>query len=156
MSFSTNHYNYTKNSKVIDMALINIEQLGYVEVEEMQKIHENEINLINAIDALATECVAGEDKIDALVEKIETYIQHVREHFDYEEELMEEHDFFSADLHAMAHQMFLADLMYAAKHFRENGDLNKIVAFVRKSPEWLESHIETLDVPTAEFLAKKL
>jgi len=138
------------------MALINIEQLGYMEVEEIQKIHEDEINLINTIDSLARECVAGENKIELLAQNIEAYIKHVKEHFDYEEELMEEHDFFSYDLHAMAHQMFLADLMYAAKHFRENGDLNKIVTFIRKSPEWLESHIETLDVPTAEFLAKKL
>lgn len=138
------------------MALMSIHQVNYVDLDEMQEIHENEIELINEIDALATECQNGADKIELLASKIEEYIEHVKEHFDYEEELMEEHDFISADMHAMSHQMFMADLNYAAKHLRQNGDLNKIVAFIRKSPEWLESHIETVDAPTAEYLAKKI
>jgi len=138
------------------MAIMSINQVNYVELDQMQKIHEDEINLINEIDEIATACVRGDGDLDLLVEKLEAYVIHVKEHFEYEEELMEEHDFISYDLHKMAHDMFYADLMYATKHWKQNGDLNKIVAFIRKSPEWLESHIETVDAPTAEFLVKKI
>lgn len=137
------------------MAILSINEVTDMSFEAIQLTHENEIALINKIDKLATECVAGEADIEVLVEELEKYVKHVKEHFELEEELMEEYDFISYDLHKMAHDMFLADLMYATKHWKQNGDLNKIITFIRKSPEWLISHIETVDAPTAEYIAKK-
>ena len=137
------------------MAILTIHEVNEVDLEQMQHIHQNEINLMNEIDSIAHACVQGGGDIDQLVEKLEAYVAQVKEHFEYEEELMEKHDFVSYDMHKMAHDMFMADLMYATKHWRENGDLNKIVEFVRRAPEWLSSNIETVDVPTAEYIAKK-
>lgn len=137
------------------MRIINVSEVGSTEVEEMQSIHEKEVSLINEIDEMARECVEGSGDTEKLAQKLDEYIVHVKEHFRVEEELMREYNFPSYDLHEMAHQMFLADLQYATKHWKELGDLNKIVAFVRKSPEWIVSHIDSVDIPTAEYIAKK-
>jgi len=138
------------------MAILTINEVNEVDLEEMQALHKKEIDLMNQIDETATACVRGDADVEELVKTLEEYVANVKEHFEYEEELMEKHDFISYDMHKMAHEMFMADLNYAIRHWRENGDLNKIVAFVRKAPEWLASHIETVDAPTAEYLAKKL
>ena len=126
-----------------------------VEVEKMHSIHENEIDLINEIDQLATDCVKGTADINDLADKLDEYITHVKEHFAYEEKLMREYSFPSYDMHQMSHEMFLADLQYATKHWKEFGDLNKIVSFVRRSPEWIETHIDSVDGPTAEYIERK-
>lgn len=138
------------------MGIININQLDYMSVKEMQELHENEIIIINEVDQLARECVEGTRDIKELANKLGEYVAHVKKHFAIEEELMQKYDFPSYDMHQMSHEMFLADLQYATKHWKENGDLNKIVSFVRKSPEWIESHVDSVDAPTADYIAKKI
>jgi hemerythrin len=56
----------------------------------------------------------------------------------------------------MAHEMFIMDMNYATMLWKQHGDINKIVTFVRKVPEWLIMHVNTVDAPTAEFLARRI
>ena len=56
----------------------------------------------------------------------------------------------------MAHDMFLMDLGFATKMWKEHGDIGKIIQFIRKSPEWIIMHIASVDSPTATYLAQKM
>jgi hemerythrin len=138
------------------LGLIYVEQLEDMNVEQMQETHENEIKILNAIDNLATSCYLGEDKKDELEHKINEYIEHVHKHFANEERLMREYDFPKYDMHKTAHDTFLAELEHAIKEWKRYEDINKITNFIRKAPEWIVLHVNTVDAPTAAYLANKM
>lgn len=137
------------------MALVYIEQIEDMDVEEMQKTHENEVKILNAIDNLAISYDRGEATLEELEEKIEEYVKHVHEHFANEERLMQEYDFPSYEMHKTAHDMFLEELNMALKNWKNYKKVSKITDFIRRAPEWIVLHVNTVDYPTANYLAKK-
>lgn len=138
------------------MGLIYVEQLEDMSVAQMQETHENEIKILNAIDHLAISYDRGEATLEELENKIDEYIEHVHKHFENEERLMQEYNFPSYEMHKTAHDMFLEELQQAIKYWKRYEDINKITNFVRKTPEWIVLHVNTVDTPTANYLAKKM
>jgi len=138
------------------LGLIYVEQVEEMSVEQMQQTHENEIEILNTIDRLAILCDRGEATEEELVAKIDEYIKHVHEHFANEERLMQKYNFPKYDMHKTAHDMFLEELEHAIKYWKRYEDINKIINFVRKTPEWIVLHVNTVDAPTADYLAKKM
>jgi len=137
------------------MGMIYAEQLEYMELDSMQEKHESEIKILNEIDKMAIFFERGEGTLEALEAKVEEYLLHVKEHFSSEEQLMQEHNFPSFEMHKMAHDMFLADLEYAVRQWKNYNDIKKMINFVRKTPEWLVMHVNSVDAATANFLAAK-
>lgn len=138
------------------MALLYVEQLEDLDVEEMQKTHEDEIKLLNEVEDLAVEYNMGRSELEPLEEKLDEYITHVKEHFANEERLMKKYNFPSYDMHKTAHDMFLDDLSYAVKQWKSFGDIKKMINFIFKSPEWIVMHINTVDAPTSIYIAKQM
>ena len=131
-------------------------ELDTINLTQMQETHENEIKILNEIADLIKEYNKDDTKLDDLENKLIQYIHHVKDHFKTEEELMQEHDDPTFEMHKMAHDMFLADINYAKMIWSKSGDLDKILSVVKKAPEWLISHVNTVDKPTADYLAAKL
>lgn len=138
------------------MGLVYIEQVEHMSVDQMQETHESEIKILNDIDKLAILVDRGNATVEELESKIDEYIAHVNMHFSNEEKLMQEYDFPNYEMHKMAHDMFLMDLQYATTQWKSRGDLKKIVNFVRKTPEWIVMHVNSVDAPTADYLAVKM
>ena len=138
------------------MALLYAEQVEYLDVEEMQETHEDEIKMLNEIDKLATQYIIKKSNLSELEAKLDEYIAHVKEHFANEERLMKKYDFPSYDMHKTAHDMFLTDINYAVKQWKEYSNVDKIINFIYKSPEWIVLHINTVDVPTARYIAQQM
>jgi hemerythrin len=138
------------------MALVYIEQLEDMDVEEMQQTHESEIEILNELEKLSFGFERKTVELSVLEEKLDHYIQHVKNHFANEERLMEEYDFPSYEMHKMAHDMFLLDLNSAVRQWKQYGDIKKIINFIHKTPEWIVMHVNSVDAPTANFLAKKM
>jgi hemerythrin len=138
------------------MGIIYAEQVEYMSVDEMQKTHEDEIKIINEIDKLAIGYERGTIEKEELENKLDEYIEHVKAHFANEERLMQEYDFPSYEMHKLAHDMFLMDLQYATRQWKEFGDIHKIINFVAKTPEWIVMHVRSVDAPTADYLARKM
>lgn len=138
------------------MALVYIEQLEDMSVEQMQKTHEDEIKILNEIDSLAIQHQLKKATLEELESKIDEYIEHVKMHFANEERLMQEYGFPSYDMHKTAHDMFLADLMHSVNQWKQYGNVEKIINFVRKTPEWIFMHVNSVDAPTADFIARKM
>ena len=138
------------------MALVYIEQVEHLDVEEMQETHEEEIKLLNEVEKLAIKYGMDKSNLNELEAKLDEYIAHVKVHFANEERLMKKYDFPSYDMHKTAHDMFLEDISYAITQWKSFGDIKKIINFIYKSPEWIVLHINTVDVPTSAYLAKKM
>ena len=144
------------HKKGVPLALVYIEQLEDMNVEQMQETHENEVKILNEIDNLAFFHDRGEATLDELEEKINEYIKHVHEHFANEEQLMQKYDFPKYEMHKTAHAMFLEELEHAIKYWKRYEDITKITNFIRRAPEWIVLHVNTVDAPTANYLAKKM
>lgn len=138
------------------MGLIYAEQVEYMSVDAMQETHENEIKILNEIEKLATNYLVRKTHKEELELKLDAYVEHVHKHFANEESLMQKYDFPSYDMHKTAHDMFLLDLEYAMRPWKESGDMKKIINFVFKTPEWIVLHVNTVDAPTANYLAQKM
>lgn len=138
------------------MALVYIEQVEEMSVPQMQETHESEIKILNAIDSLAIAYDRGNATLDELEQKINEYVEHVHKHFSNEEELMQKYNFPSYDMHKTAHDMFLEELEHAIKDWKRYEKIEKITNFIRRTPEWIVLHVNTVDVPTANFLAEKM
>lgn len=138
------------------MALLYAEQVEYLDVDEMQETHEDEIKILNEVEKLAVQYSMDKSKLNQLEVKLDEYIAHVKEHFANEERLMEKYNFPSYEMHKMAHDMFLIDLSYAIKQWKDYGDIKKIINFVYKSPEWIVMHINSVDAPTSAYIAQKM
>ena len=144
------------NFKEAIMALLYAEQVEYMDLDEMQETHEEEIKILNEVEKLAVQYSMDRSKQDQLEAKLDEYIAHVKEHFKNEERLMKKYDFPSYEMHKMAHDMFLIDLGYATKQWKEFGDIKKIINFIYKTPEWIVMHINSVDAPTSMYIAKKM
>lgn len=138
------------------MGIISINEIDTMSLHQMQETHEREIQILNEIAELATAYQKDDEILDDLENKITQYIYHVQDHFQSEEELMKQHGDPTFEMHKMAHDLFLADINYAKMIWTKNGDLDKILSVVRKAPEWLISHVNTVDKPTADYLGAKL
>lgn len=138
------------------MGILYAEQVEYMSLDSMQETHENEIAIINEIEKIYQRCEKGEAEQAELEVKLDEYIAHVKKHFAGEEELMEEYNFPSYDMHKLAHDMFLIDLQYATKQWKEYGDIYKIINFVLKTPEWIVMHVNSVDAPTSDYILKKM
>lgn len=138
------------------MGKISAEHIDIMALDSIQQKHESEIELLNEIDDLITQYNKDQSTQDNLEKKLVEYINHVKEHFETEESLMQEHGDPLFDQHKMAHDMFLADLNYASMIWNKSSDIEKLLSVVKKAPEWLISHVNSIDRPTAEFLAIKM
>lgn len=138
------------------MGMIYAQQLEEMELDSMQEMHESEIALLNEIDKMAIFYERGQGELEALEAKVEEYIAHVKEHFESEEKLMLEYDVPLYEMHKMAHDMFLADLEYAIRQWKNYSDIKKMISFVRKTPEWLLMHVNSVDAATANYIANKM
>jgi hemerythrin len=140
------------------MALLYVESVEYLDVEEMQETHEDEIKILNDIDKLAT--LYGmdktEEKLSILEEKIDQYLAHVKVHFANEERLMRKYDFPNYEMHKLAHDTFLMDISITINQWKKFGNVDKVTNFIRKSPEWIVLHINTVDAPTSAYIAHKM
>jgi len=137
------------------MALLTINQVQSVCVDEMQHTHEEEIRMLNDIDELAIMYENDETKHEALEEKLEAYITHVKDHFTNEERLMRLYAFPPYQIHKAEHDRVLHELNSAVIRWKQHGQIDAIIAYLRQSVDWIINHIGTMDHMTAMFIAQK-
>jgi len=140
------------------MALLYAEQVEHMDLEEMQDTHDEEIAILNEVDKLATYYWLDKspEKLELLTVKLDEYLAHVKVHFANEERLMRKYDFPSYDMHKIAHDIFLQDLDMTLKQWKSFGSIEKVTNFIRKSPEWIVMHINSVDAPTSAYIAHKM
>lgn len=131
------------------MALVNIEDVAHLEFEVMQDTHEEEITMLNEIDALATAFEEDTSCKEELEEKMEAYVDHVIDHFENEERLMLVHNFSGYAMHKMEHDRVLQQFDEAYIPWKKEGDIWGMVTFLRSTPQWIQDHIAAMDTMTS-------
>ena len=59
-------------------------------------------------------------------------------------------------MYQLAYDIFLRDIQYVTRQWKELGDIKKILNFIAKTPEWIVIHVNSLDAPTVDYLARKM
>ncbi|RMA93343.1 bacteriohemerythrin [Hydrogenothermus marinus] len=128
--------------------LLTKEELPKVALNEMNEIHFEEVDMINNLYDTA---MSGDyEKTKKLFDE---FIEHIEDHFSFEEDLMEQNEFFAYPMHKMEHDNVLKDLYNLREKFEKTKDTKLIANFLKEGfIPWLINHLNTMDTVTASFL----
>ncbi|WP_457635334.1 bacteriohemerythrin [Persephonella sp.] len=130
--------------------LLDISQIPRVALERMNKVHEEEIKLLNQLFE-AIDQGKGTDEIDNL---FKAFVEDVKKHFSSEQEMMEQYNFFAYPMHRGEHDMVLGQLVNLEKRWEKEKNPELIKAYIENEfLPWLMNHIQTMDTVTAHFLS---
>ena len=130
--------------------IISFEELPKVALEDMNNIHQTELDILNSLyDAT----VKGDnfEEIDRLLNE---FIEDVEKHFSFEQELMEKYNFFAYPMHRGEHDRVRMELSQLKKEWDKNKNPDLIKAYIENHfVPWLINHVQTMDTVTAMFLS---
>jgi len=118
---------------------MNIEMVKF---EPMNEVHKNEIKIL---EKLLNSLETGEN----IKENFEEFLEDVKNHFAFEENLMNKYNFFAKIPHKMEHDRIINELLYIQNHLDEREKVKQY--FEETFIPWLHTHIETMDTVTAGF-----
>jgi hemerythrin len=128
--------------------LLKKEDLPVVPRDEMNEIHYEEVDIINDLYSSAIN-----NDLEKTKEYLEEFINHIEDHFSFEEDLMEQNEFFAYPMHKMEHDNVLRRIYSVKQKFEETNDPKVISKFLENEfVPWLINHLNTMDMATASFL----
>ncbi|MDV7338469.1 hemerythrin family protein [Terasakiella sp. A23] len=113
-----------------------------VGVSFMDDDHEHAADIIKAI---------GNATSEDLAEKLKAYLEHCREHFVREEEMMLQVGFFAYDCHSGEHERVLGDLERKLEKLKADSSSVNPKLLHDELEDWLLNHRNTMDLVTANF-----
>ena len=133
-----------------DYVFASMFNLPEVALPFMNAVHAEELALVEQLRS------ALHDATDyALCDTLfNEWIQHTHEHFDREERLMLEYDFFATPCHQGEHQQALQQLLAVQQYWLRERDAQGIIGYISEWHAWLQNHISTMDFVTAQFLSQ--
>jgi len=120
-----------------------IDKISQVKFNPMNEIHENEVQVLNQL------LQAIQDNKD-IENKFDLFLEDVKNHFNFEQELMEKHNFFAKVPHKMEHDKIVRELEEIKNTKLDDIQFLKDY-FDKYFIPWLENHINTMDTVTAGY-----
>ncbi|MDQ7055943.1 MAG: hemerythrin family protein [Persephonella sp.] len=134
--------------------LLDISQLPRVALERMNKVHEEEIKILNRLYEAIEKFQEGKGSLEEIDKRLEEFFQDVLKHFSSEQEMMEQYNFFAYPMHRGEHDMILGQLQNLKKKWEKDKNPELIKSYIEKEfLPWLMNHIQTMDTVTAHFLS---
>ena len=115
-------------------------EFAKVAYEPMNEVHDKEIKIL---EKLLEKIENNED----FTQEYKEFLEDVKNHFAFEEGLMQKYDFFAYIPHKMEHDKIINELEEL-----QNGDRQTLKKyFDERFLPWLDNHINTMDTVTAGF-----
>jgi hemerythrin len=119
-----------------------IDKINPVAFDPMNEIHNNELKYVNTLyEAL--------EKNENVKNAYEDFINDVKNHFAFEEKLMDKYKFFATIPHKMEHQRILNELLQLQTRLDDRELIKNYLKNI--FIPWLENHVNTMDTVTAGF-----
>ena len=129
--------------------LLNPDMLPKVALNQMNSIHDTEVEILNELYR-----AAKERNLEEVEKLFEEFLKDVKEHFSYEQGLMEKYNFFAYPMHRGEHDRVLMELENLKKSYEETKDPSLIVKYLENQfVPWLLNHVQTMDTVTAMYLS---
>ena len=133
------------------MELLKPEECLKLDIPEIDSQHKTLIRLINRIhDSMLRE--TDKTDLDGLLSQL---LEHTKNHFSYEEQLMTLHGYPEYDAHMAQHVRLIEHLDKLVARYRK-GELLLSFAVVLELKGWASIHIKKSDKPLADFLLERL
>ena len=129
------------------MALLRLEDNLKLDIPEIDSQHETLIGLVNRLHEAMLQGT-GREILDGLLSQL---IEHTRNHFSYEEQLMSQHGYPGYAAHKSQHDKLMHHLVDLVDRYH-GGDLLLSFAVVIELKGWAMVHIEKSDKPLCAFL----
>lgn len=128
--------------------MIDITTLPKVAFDEMNNVHAEEVALINELESLLRH-----NDIAGIEKQLDHIFQHTIDHFQNEQQLMQEVGFPAYMMHKTEHDRVLNEMQLVVMDWRTRKD-NEILQtyFFKTIPIWLALHIASMDTITAQFI----
>ena len=125
--------------------LLRKEDVQQVSNDVMNMLHEEEIEIINDFhDAVLAKDI---EKIEELFPVVEFDVE---DHFSTEEEMMEQSQFYAAQIHKAEHDTLRGKLKKVKEHWIANKDPKEIKRFLEDDfKHWMVLHVARWDAETA-------
>jgi len=135
------------------MELINERELPLVAYPGMNQVHKRELYYLNSLYS----SIVSKEPEEEIDRRFEEFLKDVREHFSYEEELMEKTHFFAYQCHKEEHRRVLKELDEVFKSWKENRDREELKSYFEEVfKPWITEHILTMDTVTAQWISRLL
>ena len=133
--------------------LIPLEKLPFVAYSGMNEVHKKELEILNRLYEAILEGKDSE-KISTL---FDAFVEDLRQHFAYEEDLMRKTAFFAYECHSGEHRRVLKEVEEVRRRWEETKDVGALKDYFEKVfKPWITEHILTMDTVTAEWISKTL
>jgi hemerythrin len=120
-----------------------IKEISQVKFEPMNDIHNNEVKVLNAL----LEAIEKNTDIES---KFNVFLDDVKHHFNFEQELMEKYNFFAKIPHKMEHDKIVRELEEIKSTKLDDVEFLNSYFYQHFIP-WLQNHINTMDTVTAGY-----
>ena len=129
--------------------MIDKESIPLVCIDKMNEIHFEEIDILNTLWKLIESC----DDASEITAQIQVLVEHMQQHFSYEENLVRDKNYPMYSIHQADHNKVLNATRYAMMDWRSSKDRDSLSEYFKEELiEWLDQHIKAMDTPAAEFL----
>ena len=126
-------------------------------VESMNATHREEVELVNALGALLASGLRGQVAEADISAKLDAWVQHTRQHFERENQLMQDYGFPALPVHRGEHARMLGIIESQQRQWLESREVAPLAAFVfRQWPDWFNLHVNTMDRVTAAFISHRV
>jgi hemerythrin-like metal-binding protein len=128
-------------------------ELPVLVVPSMNARHEEEIDIVNRLEALLADKLAGKGNMELLSGTLGELRDHIMGHFAHEEELMLAHNFPGYSIHRQEHEQAMAELDRVLAEWQSRGSTELVYNYVsRDFPAWFIQHASAMDRMTAHFI----
>jgi len=115
----------------------------------MNEVHLEEVAIINTL----LEQLDNKMNFELFSKNLQKLLEHMKDHFSSEEELMKEVQYPSLQMHKADHDKVLNQTRYAEMQWRNKKDEDEIREYLEENiMPWLDQHIKAMDVPMADFV----
>lgn len=130
--------------------MIDFTKIPKVEWEEMNRVHAEEVELLNLIESVLMGVSMDETVLETLIDDL---FIHMKNHFANEERLMREVNFPPYMIHKSEHDRVLNEFQFVMMDWRSKKDLQILKNyFFETIPQWLDQHIASMDTMTARYI----
>ena len=136
------------------MSAMKESDLPETHLESMNRDHKDQVEMINAVVQAIEAHDGTEATRQALVEAVEDFAAHTREHFSQERDQMLRYQFPAFEMHDAEHERALARMDEVIAAWKADGDVAPLAAyFGTEFPTWLVAHVSAMDVFAAQYVA---
>ncbi len=128
--------------------MIDKNKLPTVSIKAINEIHFEEADIINTLYE-----VINEEDADAITKQIQLLVEHMQEHFSFEESLMRDKSYPMYTIHQADHNKVLNETRYILMDWRNAKDIDRLKEYFQEELiTWLDQHIKAMDMPMADFV----